>query len=348
MNLSFAATLASRDFDVEFDLAAGATLAVVGPNGAGKSTLLAMLAGLLRPDTGRITLGDRTLTACGSPAVTVPPHARGVGLLAQEPLLFPHLSALDNVAFAPRSAGAGRRESRELAQVWLEELGVADLAGRRPLQLSGGQAQRVAIARALASDPALLLLDEPLAALDVDVTPAIRHALRRLLATRTTVVVTHSVLDAVLLADRVLVLEQGRVTEHDTATEVLSRPRSAFAARFAGLNLVHGRWRDGALHSPDGSVVHVQPGTTMADDVDAVAVFRPGAVAVHEHLVGGSPRNALPVVLTSVEPYGDLVRVRAGALSADVTAGSAAGLHLEPGAAVVFTVKATEVAAYPW
>ena len=177
--------------------------------------------------------------------VDVAPHRRRIALLAQEPLLFPHLSVLDNVAFGPRSAGAGRSESRGRAREWLEEVGIGDLADRRPAQLSGGQAQRAAVARALAAEPDLLLLDEPMAALDVAVTPALRQTLRRVLAERTCVVVTHDVLDALLLADRVLVLEGGRVVEQGPTREVLTRPRSAFAARLAGLNLVVGTWSDG-------------------------------------------------------------------------------------------------------
>jgi len=159
------------------------------------------------------------------------PHARRTALLGQEPLLFPHLSALENVAFGPRSAGTPHATARRDAQQWLDEVGVGELSARRPAQLSGGQAQRVAVARALAAGPALLLLDEPLAALDVAVLPALRQTLRRVLADRTAIVVTHDPLDALLLADRVVVLSGGRVVEQGTSSEVLSRPRSPFAAR---------------------------------------------------------------------------------------------------------------------
>lgn len=346
MRLQLSAAVATRGLDVDLEVAPGQTLAVVGPNGAGKSSLLGVAAGLLRPDRARVIVGDRVLTACGPGRTHVPPHARGIGLLAQDPLLFPHLRVVDNVAFGPRCVGHGRRESRRMAQRQLEALDVADLADRRPHQLSGGQAQRVAVARALAADPAVLLLDEPLAALDVDVAPTVRHLLRRVLADRTAVLVTHEVLDAALLADHLVVLEGGRVVEAGPTAEVLARPRSGFGARFAGLNLVRGRWHRGRLVTPDGHEVQARPGSRVPEGAAAVAVFPPSAVAVHRRAVGGSPRNVFELTLTSVEPYGDLVRLRAGDLRADVTAAAAASLGLSPGLPVALSVKATEVTAH--
>ncbi|HEY0949433.1 sulfate/molybdate ABC transporter ATP-binding protein, partial [Nocardioides sp.] len=251
MSLELRAIVAARGVDVAFDVAAGETVALLGPNGAGKSTVLSVAAGLLRPDRGEVRLDGRELTG---ERRFVPPHDRRVALLAQDPLLFPHLSVLENVAFGPRSRGAGRRESHAAARRWLEEVDAADLADRRPAEVSGGQAQRIAVARALAADPRLLLLDEPMAALDVAVAPALRQTLRRVLAERTVVLVTHDVLDALLLADRVVVLDEGRVVEQGPSAEVLARPRSPFAARIAGLNMVTGAWRDGAVHGPvDGA-----------------------------------------------------------------------------------------------
>jgi len=283
--------------------------------------------------------------------VHVPPHDRRTALLGQDPLLFPHLSALDNVAFGARSGGVARRVARERAQEWLDRVGVGELSGRRPGRLSGGQAQRVAVARALAAEPRLLLLDEPMAALDVDVAPAMRQTLRAVLADRTVVLVTHDVLDALLLADRVVVLEQGRVVEEGVSAEVLSRPRSAFAARLAGLNLVAGAWTADGVRSDDGVLVHglaADPAPAVGDRV--VASFRPHAVAVYRERVEGSPRNSFPVTVTGLEPLGDLVRVRATArgqgLAADVTVQSVAALELAAGQEVTFTVKATEVAVY--
>ncbi|MEV7428143.1 ATP-binding cassette domain-containing protein [Nocardioides sp. NPDC092400] len=343
MTLELSATVAARDVEVALEVADGETVALLGPNGAGKSTVLAVAAGLLRPDAGRVVLDGEELTGRRQ----VPPHARGTALLAQDPLLFPHLSAVDNVAFGPRSAGARRRAARDRARGWLAEVGVDDLADRRPGQLSGGQAQRVAVARALAAEPRLLLLDEPMAALDVAVTPALRQTLRRVLEGRTTLLVTHDVLDALLLADRVVVLDQGRVVEDGPSRDVLARPRSAFAARVAGLNMVAGRWSAGAVRAADGRVVAGSPsGPALAEGDEAVAVFRPNAVSVFRGAPGGSPRTALDVVVTDLEPHGDQVRVRAGDLAADVTAHAAADLDLAPGTAVTFAVKATEVSVY--
>jgi molybdate transport system ATP-binding protein len=342
LSLSFA--VPSRGVEVSLTVEAGTTLALLGPNGSGKSTALGVAAGLVRPGSGTVTLDGRVLTDVAA-GVQVPPHARRTALLGQEPLLFPHLSALENVAFGPRSAGASRAAARASAQEWLDLVGVGDLASRRPAQLSGGQAQRVAVARALAASPGLVLLDEPMAALDVAVQPALRQTLRRVLADRTAVVVTHDPLDALLLADRVVVLTDGAVVEEGPAADVLSRPRSAFAARLAGLNLVTGFFRGGAVE--DGALrVHGVADALPAEGAPAVATFRPAAVAVYRDAVEGSPRNAFPVTVTELEPLADRVRVHAGELHADVTVQAVAALDLEVGMPVVFSVKATEVAVY--
>ncbi len=346
MTLQVSLTLAERDVDVAFEVGSGETVALLGPNGAGKSTALAVVAGLLRPDRGRVLLDGRELTGADA---WVAPHDRRIAMLAQEPLLFPHLSVLDNVAFGPRSRGARRRDAHDTARHWLEEVDADGLADRRPARLSGGQAQRVAVARALAADPEVLLLDEPMAALDVAVQPALRQTLRRVLAGRTVLLVTHDVLDALLLADRVVVLDGGRVVESGPVADVLSAPRSAFAARIAGLNLLAGRWRDGAVDGEHGARVHGLPGDDTPEPGDpVVAVFRPSAVSVFAHDPGGSPRNSLECVVADLEPHGDRVRIRttyAGThLSADVTPQAAADLDLVPGSRVTFSVKATEVA----
>ncbi|MEU6136949.1 ATP-binding cassette domain-containing protein [Nocardioides sp. NPDC047086] len=222
--LHLRAVIAQRGIDVTLDVAAGETVALTGPNGAGKSSLLGVIAGLLRPDEGEVHLGDRDLDG-------TPPHARGVALLAQDPLLFPHLSVLANVAFAPRARGVSRREAHELAVRHLTEIGAETLAGRKPSQISGGQAQRVAVARALAADPELLLLDEPMASLDVDVRPALRQTLRTALEDRTAIIVTHDAADARALADRVVVVEHGRIVEDGPTEQVLEHPQSGFAVR---------------------------------------------------------------------------------------------------------------------
>ena len=337
--------------DAELTVEPGEVVAVLGPNGAGKSTLLDVLAGLLRPDDGHVRIA-------GVNATDVPPHRRGVGLLAQQALLFPHLTALANVAFGPRAHGVGRREAEGRARELLAAVDAAELAERRPAQLSGGQQQRVALARALAPDPGVLLLDEPLAALDVDATPAMRSLLRRVIRGRelTAVLVTHSALDALVLADRVVVLSAGAIVERGATRAVLARPRSAFTARIAGLNLVPGLACADGLRTADGVVVagHAADGRV---EEPAVAVFSPSAVAVFASRPSGSPRNVLPVRLAAIEPHGDVVRLRAAAMSggpdwvdglaADVTPAAVAELAAEPGAELWFAVKATEVQIYP-
>ncbi|WP_082870680.1 ATP-binding cassette domain-containing protein [Nocardia terpenica] len=244
--LRVAVRLAERGLDVELTVGPGEVLAVLGPNGAGKSTLLDIVAGLLPPDGGEVRLAGRVLTDVAK-GIAVPPHRRGVSLLAQDPLLFPHLSVAANVAFGPRSRGVGGRAAAEIAREWLRAVDATDLAARRPGGLSGGQAQRVALARALAVRPRLILLDEPMAALDVTVAPAMRALLHRVLRepARNThapsaVLVTHDIVDALTLADRVVVLEAGRIVEQGPVGEVLSRPRSTFAAHIAGVNLLMG------------------------------------------------------------------------------------------------------------
>ncbi|MFE7630843.1 sulfate/molybdate ABC transporter ATP-binding protein [Kocuria sp. NPDC057446] len=211
--LAVTARLAARDVDLSLTVPAGETTAVTGHNGAGKSTLFAVLAGLLVPDSGRCTLDGSVLfdlddTGRGR---WLPPHERGIALMAQEPLLFPHLSVLENVAFGPRSRGLGRGRARTVARQWLAEVGAEQFAERRPGRLSGGQAQRVAIARALAAEPQLLLLDEPFSALDAATVPVVHELLARVLAGRTALVISHDPGDAAALAGHVVVLEHGRV-----------------------------------------------------------------------------------------------------------------------------------------
>ena len=353
MALTMRATLASRSLDVDFSVADGEQVAVLGPNGAGKSTMLAILAGILRPDTGRAELDGRLLyDRDGRANRWVPPHHRGIALMAQDPLLFPHLSALDNVAFGPRAAGLRGRPAKAAALHWLAEVGAAELADRKPGQLSGGQAQRVAVARALAANPRLLLLDEPMAALDVGAAPLLRRVLRRVLSERATIIVTHDLLDALLLSTRVLVVDQGRIVESGPTHEVIQHPRTPFTARIAGLNLIAGTAEGAGLRDPQG--VHVQgvPRTPTVAGEEAIAVFTPNAVAVFSDLPHGSPRNTFAVTVTELEPRDAQVRVRARdragrTLLADVTAPTVGDLDLYPGKEVYYTVKATAVTIYP-
>lgn len=350
--LTVQATLTDRNVDLTLQVQPGEVVAVLGANGAGKSTLLSLISGLVRPDSGRITLDEQVLVDVDR-RWWVPPHQRGVVLLAQQALLFPHLSAVANVAFGPRSKGSSRQDSRAEAMRWLAAVDATEFADRKPAQLSGGQAQRIAIARALAADPALLLLDEPMAALDVAVAPALRQLLRRVLRDyrRTALLVTHDLIDALSLADRVIVLDAGRVVEDGPARTVLSHPRSAFAARIAGVNLIAGAAQPTGLRTQDGGGIQgiVDPDCSVGQR--AVAVFSPAAVAVHETAPTGSPRNHLAVTITELEPRGELIRVHGagsiGDLIADITAAAAADLELMPGKHVHFAVKATEVRIYP-
>jgi molybdate transport system ATP-binding protein len=357
--ISVRAVVGTRGLDVELSVAPGEVLALLGPNGAGKSTVLHVIAGVVSPDAGSVRVADRTLTDTAT-GVQVATHDRRVGLLLQDPLLFPHLTVAANVAFGPRSSKRlGRNDSRGAAQRWLAEVGAADLMDRSPARLSGGQAQRVALARALAAEPDALLLDEPLAGLDVAVATAMRKVLRGVLTAggRSAILVTHDLLDVVTLADRVVVLEQGRIVESGTATGVLGAPRSFFGARFAGVNLVAGR-RSGpdSLVTEWGSTWHgdaqardqVGPDWSAAEPV--VAVFPPSAVAVYREEPHGSPRNTVEVVVAELDSRGPAIRVRAdeqpdGApgLAADVTAEAAADLRLAPGERVFFTVKSQAV-----
>jgi molybdate transport system ATP-binding protein len=342
------ATLAARRLDVSLSVGESETIAILGPNGAGKSTLLAIIAGLLRPDTGSAAIGERVLFDLqGGRPQWLAPHARGTALLAQEPLLFPHLSALDNVAFGPRSAGESAAGARDKARRWLAEVDAESLSARRPGELSGGQAQRVAVARALAADPELLLLDEPMAALDIHAAPLLRRLLKRVLAGRRAIIVTHDVLDALMLADRVIVVEDGRVVEQGPTRAVLERPRSRFAAGLAGLNLMAGTVGDGGVATADGRFVAGRQDDEVPGGRDGVAVFPPSAVSVFLAEEHGSPRNSFRVRITDLEPHGDQIRVRGGGLSADITPASSADLALAPGMDVYFVVKAAAVAIYP-
>ena len=350
MGLTFEARLDARGFDVALELGDHERLAVLGPNGAGKSTLLGVLAGTVRPDAGHAELDGEALFDLRTgrwPA----PHRRRVGLLAQDPLLFPHLDVLANVAFGPRAAGTPRRAAEATAREHLRSVEAEELATRRPGQLSGGQAQRVAVARALATDPRLLLLDEPLAALDVTVAPLVRRVLRSVLVGRTTVLVTHDLLDTLLLSDRVAVLEAGRMVETGPTADVLRHPRTSFTAHLAGLNLVLGTADRDGVRTPAG--LHVGAGTSgVAVGAPVAAVFAPNAVSVFAEPPHGSPRTVLPARVDELVPCGDEVRVTTttttgATVTASVTPASVGELDLYPGRDVFLAVKATAVTVYP-
>lgn len=345
--------LTQRGIDLEITVADGESVAVLGPNGTGKSTVMQAIAGLVRPDSGRVRIGDDTVTDVAA-GVFVPAHRRGVALLAQRPLLFPHLSVAANVAYAPRCRGLSRRAANERAHRWLDAVDAGHLAARRPAHLSGGQAQRVALARALAAEPRVLLLDEPFSALDVGAAAELRRAVRDLLQreSRTALIVTHDVLDALAIADTAVVIEGGRVVEQGPVRSVLTAPRSDFAAGIAGMNLVSGIAGVATLRTSWGLELagtgDVEQGAT------AVALFSPAAVAVHTEPPRASPRNVIPTTIADVMLRGDAIRIRGAdlpdgtpGLAADVTPAAVLDLGLEAGRDVFFVVKAQEVGLHP-
>ena len=306
MTLEVVATVAERGADLRLTVPAGTTTALVGPNGAGKSTLLQLVSGQVRPDSGRVLLDGAEVSG---PRVHVPVHRRRVALLEQRALLFEHLTVLDNVAFGLRARGVRRDEARARARAELDAVGCGDLGPNRSWEVSGGQAQRIALARALATDPAVVLLDEPLAALDVRAAPAIRSLLRERLRGLTTLVVTHDAIDALSLADSLAVVESGRVVDTGPVVDLLARPRTPFLADLVGVNLLVGvATGDDVVALADGLAVTGVPQAPLAPGQPAFASFAPTSVAVHASEPTGSPRTHLPALIRTVEPRGAVVR----------------------------------------
>ncbi|WP_338492470.1 ABC transporter permease [Streptomyces sp. SJL17-4] len=323
----------------------GTTIAVVGPNGAGKTTLLRALLGLTPRAHADLRLGDEDVTA-------LPPHRRHVAWVPQDGALFPHLSALANTAYGLRAQGVPRAEARREAQTWLDRLGVGPLAHRRPNQLSGGQAQRVALARALAARPRLLVLDEPLAALDQTTRAHVRHTLRTHLTGfgGVCLIVTHDPVEAVSLADRVLVLDDGRALQDASPVEVTRHPRSPWVARMLGRNAWPGTATpEGLALDGGGALVATDP---PPPGTPALAIVAPEAVSVHRERPAGSPRNVWPGTVREITSSGSRLRVliasdRAPDLVAEITPQSAAELGLADGVSVWTSVKATEATIVP-
>ena len=322
------------------DAEPGTTIAVVGPNGAGKTTLLRALLGLTPRAHADLRLGDTDVTA-------LPPHRRGVAWVPQDGALFPHMSALANTAYGLRAHGVPRAEARRRAQEWLDRLGVGHLAHRRPAQVSGGQAQRVALARALAARPRLLLLDEPLAALDQTTRSQVRHTLRRHLDGfgGVCLIVTHDPVEAVALADRVLVLDDGRALQDAPPTDVTRHPRSPWVARMLGRNAWPGTaTAEGIRLAGGGTLIVAEP---LPAGTDALAIIAPEAVAVHRDKPTGSPRNVWPGTVREITTSGSRLRVlvtseQAPDLVAEITPQAVAELGLADGTPVWTSVKATE------
>ncbi|MFE7107990.1 ABC transporter ATP-binding protein [Streptomyces sp. NPDC057575] len=327
--------------DVALTVAPGEVVALLGPNGAGKTTALRALAGLTPLTDGHLRLDGTTLER-------TPPESRPVGVVFQDYLLFPHLTALDNVAFGPRCQGATKAEARAQAAEWLDRLGLADHIGAKPRRLSGGQAQRVALARALATRPRLLLLDEPLAALDARTRLEVRTQLRRHLAEfeAVAVLVTHDPLDAMVLADRLVVVEHGEVVQEGSPADIARHPRTDYIAQLVGLNLYRGH--------ADGHTVRLDtgPAITTAEVLSGpvFVAFPPSAITLYRSRPSGSSaRNLWRCEVAGLETHGDQIRAALTGdlpLAADLTAVAAAELDLHPGAEVWATVKAAQTHAY--
>lgn len=339
------------EVDLDISVAAGETLAVMGPNGAGKTSLLRMVCGLLPLERGRIALGDRVLD-CPADGVFVPPGKRSTGMVFQDYLLFDHLSALENVAFGLRARGADRRSARSAAMEWLDRFGLGSLAQSRTTALSGGQRQRVALARALAIEPRMLLLDEPVAAVDASARTEIRRELTSHLSSvdAVRILVTHDPLDAFALADRLVVIEDGRITQSGTLTEVTNAPRSAYVADLIGRNLLAGRANGATFEAVSGLRLVLAEHRTSGP---AYASIRAQAIVISR--AGGhspatsSQRNHIDATVLEIEHLGERSRVRLASpvdLTAEITTDSIRELGLAVGDPVVASIKATEVEVY--
>ncbi|HEX2273771.1 MAG TPA: ABC transporter ATP-binding protein [Acidimicrobiales bacterium] len=346
LDASVEVTVGALHLDVSLEVPPNEIVALLGPNGAGKTTLLRVLAGLEPLGRGRVLLDGDVLEDAGR--VRLPPERRPIGMVFQEHLLFPHLSALDNVAFGLRSRGVSRAAARDRAADWLARMGLSDRCAARPHQLSGGQAQRVALARALAVEPRLLLLDEPLAALDASSRVEIRRQLAATLESFTGVqlLVTHEPLEAMALADRLIVLEEGRVVQAGSPAELGARPRSRYVADLVGVNLFRGRGVGNQVALPEGEclvVAEAAPG-------DVFAMVHPRAVSLHRQVPEGTPRNVWTGDVESLDVEGDRVRVRVRGripIVSEVTAAAVSDLDLGVGRRVWVSVKASSVSVYP-
>jgi ABC-type sulfate/molybdate transport systems ATPase subunit len=331
--LSAELSLPLRSFELDLKLEVVRTVALVGPSGAGKSSVLRAVAGLVRPRSGRIALGD-DVWFDSARGISLKPEQRRVGLLFQDYALFPHLNVRRNIEYARRHG----------ADAYLERFRIGHLSDARPTELSGGERQRVALARALARDPALLLLDEPLSALDAHTKSSVRAELQHLLRELglPVILVTHDFEDAAALADRVGVLVDGRLRQIDTPQQLVARPRDAFVASFTGANLLHG---DARPLGDDLTGIRLDTGETvystdLAQGAVAVVVY-PWDVSVARLKHEDSAMNAIRGEIGPLVSIGNRVRVSVGPITADVTAASAERLELARGGHAFATFKAT-------
>lgn len=350
------AKLAERGVEVACTFPAGRISAVVGPNGAGKSTILGLISGLLVPDSGTVRIGD-SVVAKGHKAQA--PHRRPVAMLTQKPLLFPHLNVWQNVAFGLRARGVPKRAAQTMAQEQLEAVGVADLADRPATALSGGQSQRVAVARALATQPKVVLLDEPFAALDVATATTLRELLRNRLRHEprpTVIFVTHDPLDVWMLADHVVAVEDGAIVGAGSVVEMLAHPTTRFLSQLSQTNLVAGTVeQSGSVAKIDANGVALTglwQGAPAAAGTPVLATFTPQSVALFAAEIIGSPRNTWPVQVTGIVSDGVVQHVGLELsgrqrIQAVLTPQAVEALRLSPGSQVFAEVKATQITVYP-
>lgn len=348
-------SLRRSDFllDAGIEVADGETLALLGPNGAGKSTMLHAIAGLLSPELGQVSVNDTVLARSlpGQPHIALAAHRRKIGLLGQDPLLFPHLSALENVAFGARSQGVDAASARRRARDWLNAVGLAEFEHRRPAALSGGQQQRVAIARALAAEPEVLLLDEPMAALDVETAPLVRTLLRERLTAGsvTTVLVTHDVVDALVLADRVAILDAGRIVDIGPTARVLAQPVNRFAAALVGVNLLSGVAQGGGVSLANGRLLRAELTAELVGTAVSVT-FAPSAVRIEPVTAGehSNRTNAWPATVTALEPGVGGIRLvlDAGEIVAQVEPSAVIAAGIELGSRVLASIPHDAISIY--
>src|SRR6516225_5325154 len=339
--------LSRLNLDAAFSVAAGEVVALLGPNGSGKSTTLRALVGLLPLAGGRIVL-DGTVLDDPAQHVKIPPEQRPIGLMFQDYLLFPHLSTLENVAFGLRAKGTDKKTAREKASQTMARLGLEGLAEAKPGSMSGGQQQRVAMARALVTDPKLLLLDEPLAALDVSTKTDVRRLLREVLSQSdaANVLVTHDLLDAVALGDRMVVIENGQIVQTGTPAEVTARPRSRYVADLTGVNLLRGTAHGTTIElDGGGQLTGAEPATGPL-----LAVVAPAAVSVSRQRPEGNEVNTWPGQIGAVDLMGDRVRVRMEgkpAITAEVLPAAVTELKLDDGGELWAFVPPAAITIYP-
>ncbi|EFU81999.1 ABC transporter, ATP-binding protein [Mobiluncus holmesii ATCC 35242] len=351
------AGITERNVTVQCAFPAGLITAIVGPNGAGKSTILGMISGLLTPDSGEVRSGE---TVFADATQSLPPHQRPVAMLTQKPLLFPHLSVLENVAFGPRARHLSRSESRRIARQELAAVGALELADRPATALSGGQSQRVALARALATHPQVVLLDEPFSALDVETSAKMREVLSKRLRQEprpTVIFVTHDPLDVWMLADHVVAIENGHLIGEGTVVEMLGQPATKFLENLSGMNLLAGVIEESdevaTVNANGVELIGLWQGNSHpGPQTPALTAFAPQSVALFDTPVSGSPRNTWQARVTDITPrcavqWISLNLAGGQSIQAVLTPQAVNALHLAPGSPIYAEVKATQITVYP-